>query len=232
VIVAATNPLPASGGADREPAERVRRLAPQAFRARTLRAVRVEDYKSAVEELPWVQRAGAAFRWTGSWLTVFASADPQGSVEVPLARHVELVNLLNRRRLAGYECYAPPARYVTLDLDVTVCALPDAFAGDVKEAVLRELSTARLPDGRVGFFHPDSFTFGMPLERSRLEAAIQQAYGVAGVLAIRYRLRRRSGAMAPLPDVVTVAPDEIIRLDNDPSRPERGSLRVTVEGGK
>ena len=44
-------------------------VAPEAFRAVTYRAVRPEDYAEAAERLPWVQRAGATFRWTGSWLT-------------------------------------------------------------------------------------------------------------------------------------------------------------------
>jgi hypothetical protein len=35
-----------------------------------------------------------------------------------------------------------------------------------------------------------------------------------------------------MPDDVTVGTHEILRVDNDPSRPERGSLRVIVEGGK
>jgi hypothetical protein len=35
-----------------------------------------------------------------------------------------------------------------------------------------------------------------------------------------------------MPDVVTVAPDQIIRCDNDPSAPERGSISVNILGGK
>jgi hypothetical protein len=35
-----------------------------------------------------------------------------------------------------------------------------------------------------------------------------------------------------MPDAVQVARDEIIRMDNDPSRPEAGSLHVEVVGGK
>ena len=38
-LLAVTNPLPASGGADPESLETVRRLAPQAFRAQQFRAV-------------------------------------------------------------------------------------------------------------------------------------------------------------------------------------------------
>ena len=41
----------------------------------TYRAVVPADYEAAAETLPWVQRAGTAFRWTGSWLTVFTTPD-------------------------------------------------------------------------------------------------------------------------------------------------------------
>jgi hypothetical protein len=95
-----------------------------------------------------------------------------------------LIQLLNRRRLAGYESYAPSPQYVSFDIEVYVCAQPDAFQGDVEAAVLTALSAAKNPDGTVGFFYLDNFTFGQPLERSALEAAIQNSYGVAGVHCI------------------------------------------------
>jgi hypothetical protein len=226
-----TNPLPAAGGDYQEPDERVRRLAPQAFRARQFRAVRRTDYQEAAETLPWVSRAGTTYRWTGSWLTVFTTADPKGTATLAPNRHLELIRLLDRYRLAGYESYVPPPFYVSLDLLVTVCARADAFRGDVEADILATLGTVPLADGRDGFFDPDRFTFGTPLERSALEAAIQDAFGVAGVVSIRVR-RRGAVGFQDLPNSVGVAPDQIIRVDNDPSRPEAGSIRVVVEGGK
>lgn len=232
LVSAVTNPFPATGGADEEPDERVRRLAPQAFRAKQFRAVRSEDYQAAAQTLPWVLRAGTVFRWTGSWLTVFTTADPKGTERISVDQHVQLIDLLNRYRLAGYESYVPAPRYVSLDLIVTVCARPDAFRGDVEAALLSALSTSKFPDGSTGFFYFDRFTFGMPLERSVLEAAIQAAYGVAGVVSIQYRERGVTSGFIDLQQTVQVSADEILRVDNDPSRPERGSLRVIVGGGK
>ena len=72
----------------------------------------------------------------------------------------------------------------------------------------------------------------MPLERSALEAAIQAVVGVAGVTSIQYRQRGLTPLPVEMGDTVTVAPDQIIRVDNNPSRPERGSLQVEVDGGK
>jgi hypothetical protein len=232
LVIAVSNPFPALGGSDAETAEQVRRRAPDAFRARQFRAVRAADYRSAAEGLAWVQRAGTNFAWTGSWLTVFTTADPRGSEALAVGQHRQLIELLNRRRLAGYESYVPAPRYVHLDLIVTVCATPDAFRGDVEAAVLRALSTARELDGETGFFHPDNWTFGQPLERARLAAAIQEAYGVAGVVSLRYRRRASVPAYLEMPDAVEIGAAAILQLDNDPNRPERGSLKVLVEGGK
>jgi hypothetical protein len=225
-IASVTNPLPAAGGEDAESDERVRQLAPFAFRARQFRAVTRADYDVAAQTLSWVSRAGTAFRWTGSWLTVFVTADPRDAETIAAERHVELVELLNRYRLAGYEAYAPSPRYVSLDLDIELCAQPTAFAADVERAVLEALAP------RDGFFDPDRFTFGIPLERSALEAAIDSVHGVAGVLTVRVRRRGVTAGFTELPDALRVARDQILRVDNDPSRPGDGSLRVTVKGGK
>lgn len=232
LVLAVTNPFAAQGGADAEPDQTVRRLAPQAFRAVQFRAVRPEDYRSAVETLAWVERSGATFRWTGSWLTVFATADPMGTELISADEHIEVIQLLNRYRLAGYECYSPPPRYASLDLIVTVCALPEAFRGDVESAILTALNNLKLTNGATGFFYYDNFTFGQPLERSALEAAIQKSYGVAGVVSIQYRERGLTSGFIDMPDQVEIGSDQILRVDNDPSRPERGSLQVIVRGGK
>ncbi len=225
LIVAVTNPFPAEGGDDEEPAERVRRLAPQAFRATQFRAVLPDDYANAAQTLSWVSRGGTTFRWTGSWLTVFTTVDPKAAEELSVGHTVELIDLLNRYRLAGYESYVLPPRYVSLDLTIDVCARPDAFRGDVERGILDALSTKN-------FFHPDRFTFGTSLERSALEAAVQTVPGVDGVRSIAMRRRGLMTTYAPMPQTVGVGRQEIVRTDNDPSRPERGSLLITVEGGK
>jgi hypothetical protein len=232
LFLAVTNPFAAAGGADEEPDEAVRRMAPFAFRALRLFNVRPEDYEASAKSLPWVLNAGTVFRWTGSWLTVFTTAQPRGTEQVTLDEHLELINLLNRRRLAGYESYVPAPVYVSLDLLITLCARPDAFRGDVEAAVLAALSTSQFPDGSTGFFYFDRFTFGQPLERSALEAAIQNAGGVDGVVSIQYRRRGITPGFIDLPDALYVAPNRILRVDNDRSNPERGALIVIVKGGK
>jgi hypothetical protein len=223
-VASVSNPLAATGGRDQEPAEQVRELAPQAFRGVQYRAVLAEDYDHAAErELAWVRRAGTRFRWTGSWLTVFTAVDPQGAESLAPQQDVALAQLLDRYRLAGYEAYGLPPRYASLDVIVSVCALAQAFRGDVQEGVLDVLRA---------FFDPDRFTFGQPLERSALEAAVQDVAGVDGVTGVRYRRRGHTNGYVAMSDTVEVAADEIVRADNDPSRPDAGSYRVLVGGGK
>jgi len=194
--------------------------------------VLAEDYAAEAKRLPWVQQAGCSFRHTGSWFTVFTSVDPFGGDQLPSEKHTEVISLLNRRRLCGYESYVPPARYVSVDLEIDICAKPDAFQSAVERSVLEALAPADRSGG--GFFFADHFTFGTPLERSRLEAAIQNVPGVAGVLSIRYRRRGTVPDFVELPEgpPIPIAIDEIVRIDNDPDHPERGSLAVTVAGGR
>jgi hypothetical protein len=232
LISSARNPCAVRDGADAESAEHVRRMAPQAFRALQFRAVRPEDYEAAAQSLPWVQKAGTSFRWTGSWLTVFTAVDPKGGAQIALDEHLQLINLLNRRRLAGYESYAPLPRYVAIDLRIVVCAAPEWLPGDVERAVLDRLGSATRPDGSTGFFFADRFTFGTPLYRSRLEAAIQSVPGVKGVLSITYRRRGSLAVYTDLPDVLPLGNGEILRVDNNPDFPERGTIRVLPEGGQ
>ncbi len=232
ILTTVRNPFAVSNGADAETTDHIRRIAPQAFRAVQYRAVLAQDYQAAAQTLPWVQKAGTSFRWTGSWMTVFTSADPRGSEQISTDEHVQLVELLNRRRLAGYESYAPPPQYISIDLRIAVCVDSGWLDGDVEAGVLTQLGSSTRADDSTGFFFADRFTFGTPLYRSRLEAAIQGVPGVAGVSAITYRQRGTFSGFIDLPEVLAPAPRQILRVDNDPSWPERGTIRFIAEGGR
>ena len=234
IIVSCTNPFPATGGADAETIAQVRDRAPQKSSAEPLRVVQAGDYAAAAQSLSWVQQAGTTFRWTGSWLTALTSANPAGSEQPTIAQLESLTQLLDQERLAGYESYVLPPSYVSIDLQITVCGLATSFASDVAVAVVAALqpgSGSSTPGGKIGFFDHSRWSFGQPLESSALLAAIQSCPGVAGVYQVQYR-QRGVQDWAPLPDTLTVAAGQILRVDNDPSRPEAGSLQVTVEGSK
>jgi hypothetical protein len=231
IIDAVVNPLPATNGIDPETATEARQLAPEAFRAVTYRAVRPEDYAEAAERLAWVQRAGAAFRWTGSWITAFVTPDPRGAVTVTEDEEVELLEQLDRFRQAGREAYGLDPIYANVDLEIQICVAPSSYKGEVKQSVLEALFGKRGARGRPGFFSPDNFTFGTSLERSTLEAVIQSVEGVRAVEGMRIRRRGRFGWRPFAELVFTVADNEVIRVENDPLLPERGSLRLIMEGG-
>ena len=231
-FLAVANPLPASGGVDAQTLQSIQRLAPQAFRAPPQpRAVLIADYAAAAQTLPWVKRAGAQARWTGSWLTTFTTPEPVASEQVAIDDRTQLISLLNRYRMAGTESYVPDPDFISIDLIVELCAQPNAFAAQVKQAVTAVLSPTG-PGAAKAFFAVSNFVFGQPLQRSALEAAIQAVPGVAGVTCIEYRLRDQTLAFLPMGDIVTVGPSQIIRCDNDPSRPNNGALAVVVEGGR
>jgi hypothetical protein len=230
------NPFAVTNGADPETAQHIQRMAPQAFRAVQFRAVIPSDYEVAAETFSWVLKAGTSFRWTGSWLTVFTTVDPEAGqssgANATLGNQEKLIDLLNRRRLAGYESYAPPPTLMSIDLQITVCVKDGWLSSDVEAGVLARLADAKLPDGTAGFFYADRFTFGTPLYRSNLEAAIQSVDGVNGVLDIEYRQRGASNVFQPLPDVLQFGSNQILRVANDPDYPERGTIRVFPEGGR
>lgn len=227
-IIAVTNPLPITDGRDPEPAERVKQLASEAFRAVTYRAVRAEDYAEIAERLPWVQRAGARFRWTGSWLSTFVTADPVGAFSLSRDRQTELASLMDGVRQVGREVFVRQPRYLNLDLQIRLCIQSFAYPGQVKARVLEALMGRPGLPPTPGFFHPDNFTFATPLERSQLEAAIQAVPGVLSVERMRLRVRGLIPWQVFNELTLTVAPDQIIRLQNDPRFPDRGSLQIIV----
>jgi hypothetical protein len=232
LVAACTNPFAATGGADAEGIGQVRTRAPQRFRTEPLRLVQPADYEAAAQSQSWVQQAGTTFRWTGSWLTVLTRVDP-AATEQPSADQIEsLTELLAGRRLAGYETYVLAPRYLSLDVQIVVVGLASAFASDVEQSVLSRLAPGAQPDGSTGFFDHSRWSFGQPLESSALLAAVQGCVGVQGVSALRYRRRGIDVDFLPLSETLSIASDQILRIDNDPNRPDAGSLQVTVTGSK
>lgn len=239
-IVTVRNPLPAWGGIDPERIERVKQLAPAAFRAEQFRAVTEADYARAAEKHPLVSKAVAQFRWTGSWHTVFITVDPKGQVEVTPELKKRVKDWVTRFTLAGYDLEIRPPRYIALDVEVDVCVDPGHFRSDVEQAIRSALGNRRFADGTLGFFHPDRFTFGEALYLSRLYAAIEAVAGVDSAIVRRFR---RSDEHDPDParpataanvarGFVSIGGFEVLRVDDDPNFPENGTLRLHMRGGK
>jgi hypothetical protein len=226
------NPLPAWGGIDPEPIEQIKRLAPEAFQAETIRAVTEEDYARAAEKHPEVAKAVATFRWTGSWHTVFVTVDRQAGLPVDAAFEARLRVFIERSRLAGYDLEIDSPIFVPLEIEIDVCVTSNHFRGHVEQALLEALSRHRLPDRTLGLFHPDNFTFGQPVLLSRLYAAIEAVEGVEGAEVKVFKRFQRLPAGELRRGFIFMGRLEIARLDNDPSQPENGLLHLNMWGGK
>lgn len=226
------NPLPATGGTAPESMEEVRQYAPQAFRTQE-RAVTAADYAEVTERHAEVQEAAATFRWTGSWVTVFVTVDRAGGLPVrddepfleELRAHIE------RFRLAGYDLEINDPVFVPLDIALEVCAAPDYFRSDLRRSLVEVLGRFDLPAGGRGFFHPDNFTFGQPVYLSQLYDAVMSVEGVTSVDVRRFQRYGEKDRGEIGTGVLETASLEIVRLDNDPSRPGNGRLELELLGG-
>ena len=231
VFTEITNPMPAAGAVEPEDIEEARRDAPEAFRTQE-RAVTAADYAHAAERREEVQRAAATFRWTGSWHTVFVTADRFGGAEVYAAFERRLRRHLERFRMAGYDLEVDGPRYVPLEVGLHVCVKSGYFRSEVLRAVATELGSGVLPDGRLGLFHPDNFSFGQPVYLSPIVAAAQ---AVAGVEAVAVRTFQRMAAPDPAAlenGFIPMGRLEIAQLANSANFRERGRLTLSAGGGK
>lgn len=258
------NPLPAMGGTTPEPLAEVKLFAPSAFRKVLERAITADDYatlagdnarrqaarsafhmgsdgNACLASFRKVQRAAATLSWTGSWYEILVAIDPIGTEEADPALLTEISAYLEPYRRIGHNLVVAPAQYVPLDVAMTVCVLPHYLRGHVEAALLDVFGNRALPDGRLGFFHPDNLTFGEGIYASRLVAAAQAVTGVQSVTVTRVERFEIGeppvGVEAPEeevpPDgVLRLGPLEVAQLDNDPSFPENGRLVLDVRGGR
>jgi hypothetical protein len=232
IVVGVGNPLAAEGGVDAETIEEARQNAPSAFRVQE-RAVTEDDYAAAALRCELgVQRAAATFRWTGSWRTAFLTADRMGGGGVDVEFEAALRRCVERFRMAGQDLEVDDARFVPLEIGMTVCVNQSYFTSDVKAALLDVFSNRILPDGHRGAFHPDNFTFGQPVFLSRLYAAAQSVAGVDSVEVTTFQRRGVESDVALKSGQLDMARLEIARLDNDPNFPERGVFALTLRGGR
>lgn len=232
VALEARNPFPAQGGRNPEPVSEVKLFAPTAFRARLERAITTDDYAEIAIRHPKVQKAAATLRWTGSWYEVLVAIDPFGTVESDQELIREIEGHLFRFRRMGHDLKVAIAQFVPLDIIMEICVLPGFLRGHVKAELLQVFSNGTLPDGRLGFFHPDKLTFNQPIRLSNLIATAQAVSGVESVNVTRLE-RLFEGPNGEIENgILSISPLEIARLDNDPSFPENGRLELKVRGGR
>jgi hypothetical protein len=236
-IVDVRNPLAAIGGIDPEQIERVRDAAPWMFRVQE-RAVTAQDCIDVAMRHPEVKQARAALRWTGSWYTIFLTADRKGGKPVDAAFRDRIRNFLEQFRLAGYDLEIQPPKFTPLDIAMSVCVSAGFYRSAVKSALLDAFSNRVLADGSLGFFHPDRYTFGTTVYLSQVVATAMRVPGVAwvdtGDLPPRPNHFKRWGEVSHGETAlgrIDMDNAEIARLDNDRNHPENGKIDFFMEGG-
>ncbi|MFH7026546.1 MAG: putative baseplate assembly protein [Heteroscytonema crispum UTEX LB 1556] len=230
LIVKVRNPLPAKGGVDPEPIEQVRLYAPQAFRTQK-RAVTEGDYAAIAQQFSGVRKAVATRRWTGSWYTIFITVDREGGLAVDDEFKEKLSTFLERFRLAGVDIKIEAPIFIPLDIALTVNVAVDYFRSDVKKELLAIFSNSVLIDGKLGFFHPDNFTFGQPVYLSQIIATAMQVAGVVAVEAKRFQRLGQPQGDELQTGQISFERLEIAVLDNDPNAPRNGKISFEMKEG-
>lgn len=229
------NPLAAMGGIDPESVMEAKLFAPMAFRGQLERAVTRDDYALLAQQSApaKIQRAAALpLRWTGSWYEVGVAIDPFGSEELDQNLREAVTGYLYRYRLIGDDLRVRAAKYVPLDIALSVCVLPHYQRAHVKAELLDLFGNRALPSGKLGFFHPNNLSFGEGIHLSKLVASAQ---AVTGVESVRVTMLQRSFE-GPNHEIekgtLPLGPLEVARLDNDRNFPENGKLLLDVRGGR
>jgi hypothetical protein len=208
------NPVSAVGGADPEPLANVRLHAPTAFRS-TDRAVTADQYSAAALEVDGVADATTIIVPTGTGplarVRIFA-----GDWTTPVQPLVaQVADALGRVRPVGVsvDVGGAIAMPVTIELDVT--ADPDWSLAAIASSIEKTLN-ARL----VG---PGQFGFATILYRSEVLTWLMPLAGVIDATLTRFRFTE-DAADAPAVDELVPPFGHIIRIDNDPSAAEMGSV--------
>jgi len=134
---------------------------------------------------------------------------------------------LDAYRMAGQEVFLRDAEPVGIQIAISVRIAGNYFQSEVRRAVLDALGS-----GLGGFFEPGRLKFGEDLHASDIIETVMALDGVAAVCLNRFK--RMDKRYADQSDSGRIGLDgiEIAVCDNDPAKPERGTLRVVAQGGQ
>lgn len=229
-VLGVRNPIAAAGGVDPESMQHIAQVAPFAFQTQ-MRCVTATDYGTMAATLNDVREAQGTIRWTGSWYSAFVSVDPNVPWSDAVAEEVKTG--LDKLRMMGTDLVIEQAIFVGLRIGLEICVAPSFFQGDVYQAVWKLLVTGDACLGTKGLLNAANFQFGQTVYASPIIAAVQSVPGVASVKLTTFeRMDQPAPTGAAVPVQITMAAVEIPHCDNDPNHADRGSLNLTMDGGK
>ncbi|MCB2141317.1 putative baseplate assembly protein [bacterium] len=174
VQLSVTNPVPATGGADRETLDHARRQAPAELRA-LWKAVTKADYKALAEGHPGVAKAEVLdtndctnIRYYNVHLAIAPSGGGQPS---PLLKQ-ELAQHLEERKVITVEVNLFDPIYRAIQIDAEVFAWPGEDL---------DLVRSRIESGLADFFAFDQVSFGQSVHFSDIVALLDGTRGVSHV---------------------------------------------------
>lgn len=175
-VASLRDPAGAGGGADPDPPDRIRALAPASVLTFG-RAISGDDYQIVAAQAPGVTRAGAVWAWDAGQqraMTVVYVGDDDAAVA---SARAALTAEADPNRPVVVRRAVPVVARLRLILRLDPAYVPDAVVAAVRSALL---------DTPRGLFAPGVLAVGEPLYRSRIESVC----ALPGVLAIHHlRLR-------------------------------------------
>jgi len=222
-IIGVRNPLAATGGADPEDLEKVRDLAPYAFRSPAC-CVTEDDYTTLALQYPRIANVVTRLNWQGDVSVVTLYVQREQGEPVDRVFVDRFSTFLETYRLAGQSFTVSGPYFVGLCVALTIWLQRSTIRSTIEKTLQRVLSNAA-----GGFFAPGTFTFGQPVYQSQLLATVMAVPGVERVEIEKFC--RFDGTPATCEEVIIPGPLEIARLDNDESAPYNGRLYMRLEGG-
>jgi predicted phage baseplate assembly protein len=169
-----SNPLPASGGADPETADGIRRNAPLAILTMD-RIVSLQDYEDFAQAFGGIGKALATtWTWTGHGRGVFITvAGPDGAAIDPGSRtYTNLLAAIEKAGAPHVPLHVEPYRKAFFQVTATVMVAPDYQTDRVVAAVEAALRSK---------FSFDARAFGQPVALSEVVAVMQAVPGVVAI---------------------------------------------------
>ena len=118
-----------------------------------------------------------------------------------------------------------------LDIALKVNIFPDYFRGNVKSTLQEIFSAGVLGNGKLGFFHPDNFTFAQPVYLSQVVATAMEVSGVNSVELTKFQRWGQPANNELERGQISLGRLEIAQVENNPNAPENGRIIFNLEGG-